>query len=71
MKINSLKLIGIMNDRGLSCKELAELAGVDPSKISRARNGKEGCSFENLLKITTALGIDFFELVPPEVRCYR
>ena len=71
MKVNTKKLNSIMIDRGINGKQLADLTGVQNSTISVMRNDKGGCSFENLVKIAQALDVDFFELVSPEVRCYR
>ena len=71
MKINSKKLNEIMENRNINGKMLSDQSGVQTSTISVMRSGKGGCSFESLVKIAAALNVDFFELVSPEVRCYR
>lgn len=44
--------------RRLSNERLANLAGVDPSTVSRIRNGKANVTLPTLKKVADALGLD-------------
>jgi transcriptional regulator with XRE-family HTH domain len=48
--------------RGLSQEELAELADVHPTYIGKVERAQKNVSFENLLKIATALNMTVCEL---------
>jgi transcriptional regulator with XRE-family HTH domain len=49
--------------RGMSQRELAQVAGVTPSAISQAERAARGLSLETLLRISAALGISLDDLV--------
>lgn len=54
----------IRETRGLEAKDLAKLAGIDASNLSRIENGKYSVGLDILTKIAIALGkkIDFIDL---------
>lgn len=54
----------IRDERGIEAKDLAKLAGIDASNLSRIENGKYSVGFDILAKIATALGkkVDFIDL---------
>ena len=60
------KLKQIMDERGLSQKELAHMAGLTPSTINRYVNGKELGSIIKWWCIADALGMSLDDLL--EVR---
>lgn len=53
--------------RGLKLDDLAELAGVSVSTISRLENGKRQANLELLIPLTHHLGIRIDDLVAPSV----
>ena len=51
-------LTRLRNERGLVQKQVAQLAGIDGSTLSRLEHGDRGASREVLEQISTALGLD-------------
>lgn len=53
--------------RGLTLEQLAELAQISPSTLSRLESGKRQASLELLVPLTRRLGIRIDDLLPQEV----
>lgn len=51
-----------MNARGISQRELAKIAGVHESMISRFLNGTRSLGIRPLLKLANAMGLSVEEL---------
>ena len=62
MEVNSIKLRELREDRTLSARELAELAGVHYNTILRLENNQGGAQPRTLRKIAAALDVDPREL---------
>jgi transcriptional regulator with XRE-family HTH domain len=43
--------------RGLSLREAAELAGIDPAQLSRLERGQAGASLNTVLRVAQVLGL--------------
>lgn len=52
------------SEKGLSQKQLAELAGVDQPAISRIENGQRGPGIDAQTKVATALGVEWCLSIP-------
>lgn len=50
-------LVEILNERGMSAKELAELAEVGPMDVSRAIHGTRVIRADKMLRIAMVLGV--------------
>lgn len=57
------KLIKLRNEKGLSQRQLAELADIDQPSIARIESGRHTPSFKMLIKLLDVLGykIEFIE----------
>jgi transcriptional regulator with XRE-family HTH domain len=68
-------LLAIRRQRGLSQRDLGQLAGVSASAISQAERGQRGLSLETVLELTAALGLSLDEFlrgeIPPGYRLAR
>ncbi len=54
--------------RGLSLRDVAELAGIDAGQLSRIETGKSGLTVEVLLRLARTLGLkDLARVVAPFV----
>lgn len=64
-KVIRLKLRELLNERGISQKELAKMSGIRESTISEmCRNARSGVNFTHLSKVAEALNIsDITELI--------
>jgi transcriptional regulator with XRE-family HTH domain len=56
------KIKELRKARGLTQKELGDLAGLDHSFISRAERGESELSAASLMAIAAALGVDMNEI---------
>jgi DNA-binding Xre family transcriptional regulator len=68
MTVSYKKLWKLLIDRDMKKKDLQATAGISPSSISKLSK-KEYVSMDVLVKVCTALGVDFkdiMELVPEE-----
>jgi transcriptional regulator with XRE-family HTH domain len=63
MEVDGLKLREIREDRTLSARELAELAGVHHNTVLRLENNQGGAHPRTIRKLAAALGVD-----PREIR---
>ena len=58
------KIREVRENKGMSQYRLAEITGINRSTINRYENGSiQKISFDNLLKICEALGIDIKEII--------
>lgn len=58
------KIKKLRESKGISQYRLAELTGINRSTINRYENGSiQKISFDNLLKICEALGVDIKEII--------
>ncbi|MTH61421.1 helix-turn-helix domain-containing protein [Paracoccus litorisediminis] len=58
-----MNLQRIRRDRGLSQAELAEMAKVEQSMISKIENGFDGVTLRILRKLSTALEVEITDLL--------
>lgn len=65
------KIIELRKKKGISQRELAQIAGLSPTYISMVENGKKSPTLKSLEKISNALDIPFpilsFLALDPEV----
>lgn len=57
------KLREIRTEKGYGVRELARLAGVSPSIITTAEQGKHRTSLENVVKLCGVLGVKVDDLL--------
>lgn len=62
MEVNGVKLKELREDRTLSVRELAKLAGVHFTTIARLENEHGGAQPRTIRKLAAALGVDPREL---------
>lgn len=62
-KLRCSQLRAIRQARGISGRELARRAGVDPSFLLRLERGERRARFGTVLAVAAALGIDPDELL--------
>ena len=61
-----IRIIQIIEERGLKQVEAAEIMGIDQPKVSQLVHGKlDGFSMERLYRLLNALGIDIEIVVKP------
>jgi len=60
-----LRLKELMDEKGISGKELADKIGVTPSAISNIRKGRNYPGWEQMASIAKALDVDIRELLIP------
>jgi transcriptional regulator with XRE-family HTH domain len=53
-----IRISDLLNEKGISQKELAERAGFQPSFISRLLSGSENLTLQTIARIEDALGDD-------------
>jgi len=58
----ALRVLGVLKERGMQQKELAEQLGVSPQQVSKIVKGKENLTLETISKLEAVLGISLFEL---------
>lgn len=64
-----IRIIQIIDQRGLKQVEAAEIMGIDQPKVSQLMNGKlDGFSMERLYRFLNALGMDIEIVVKPKPR---
>jgi len=61
------RLRALRRDRGWTLDELAALAGISPSTLSRLESGKRQASLELLLPLTRRLGVRIDDLIDPGI----
>jgi len=64
MEVDGLKLRELREDRTLSARELAELAGVHINTVLRLENNQGGAQPRTIRKLAEALGVEPRELRP-------
>ena len=57
------RICEILQEKGISQRQLAELTGKRPSEISRWVSGQHNFTLSTLAKLATALQHDFIEIV--------
>lgn len=65
MRIDKIKILVAMAKRGLNQTQLAEKAGMSRGNLSTIVNGKR-CKIESVVRIATALGVDYSDLIEKE-----
>jgi transcriptional regulator with XRE-family HTH domain len=58
----ALRVLGVLKERGMQQKELAEQLGVSKQQVSKIVKGKENLTLETISKLEKALGITLFEI---------
>jgi transcriptional regulator with XRE-family HTH domain len=64
MEVDGLKLRELREDRTLSARELAGLAGVHYNTVLRLENNQGGAQPRTIRKLAAALGVEPRELRP-------
>lgn len=62
MRIDKIKIMVVLAKKGLNQTELAEKIGMSRGNLSTIVNGKR-CKVETVIKIATALGVEYSELL--------
>lgn len=65
MRIDKIKILVAMAKQGLNQTQLAEKAGMSRGNLSTIVNGKR-CKIESVVRIATALGVDYSDLLEKE-----
>ncbi len=56
----ALRILGTLQNRSISQKELAEKIGVSPQQVSKILRGNENLTLETIAKLEAALGVVLF-----------
>lgn len=62
----AVRVLSVLNEKGMQQKELAEAMGVTPQQVSKIVKGKENLSLKTISKIETVLGVKLFEVPIPQ-----
>lgn len=65
MRIDRIKIMIALAKKGLNQTELAGKIGMSRGNLSTIVNGKR-CKAETVIKIATALGVDYSDLIEKE-----
>ncbi len=58
----ALRVLGVLKERGMQQKELAEQLGVSPQQVSKIVKGKENLTLETISKLESVLEINLIEV---------
>lgn len=65
MRINTVKLITLMYEKGLKTGDIVKSSGLSRSTVSGIRGGK-GCTADTAVKIAKALNVPVTDLIAEE-----
>lgn len=58
----ALRVLSVLDERGMKQKELAEVMGVSPQQISKIVKGKENLTLETISKLESVLQISLVDV---------
>jgi transcriptional regulator with XRE-family HTH domain len=61
----AVRILSVLNEKGMQQKELAEAMDVSPRQVSKIVKGKQNLKLETISKLEAALGIKLFEIPVP------
>jgi ribosome-binding protein aMBF1 (putative translation factor) len=62
----ALRVLSILDERGMSQTELAEKMGVSRQQVTKILKGEENFTFETIDKLEKALGVTLITIAPRE-----
>ncbi len=62
----AVRILSVLNEKGMQQKELAEMMDVSPQQVSKIVKGKENLSLKTISKIEAVLGVRLFEVSVPK-----
>ncbi|MEX1212366.1 MAG: helix-turn-helix transcriptional regulator [Balneolaceae bacterium] len=64
----AVRVLSILNERGMQQKELAEAMDVTPQQISKIVKGKQNLTLSTISKLEAILGVKLFVVPVPQVQ---
>lgn len=62
----AVRVLSILNEKGMQQKELAEAMDVTPQQVSKIVKGKQNLTLETISKLELVLGVKLFEVPVPQ-----
>jgi plasmid maintenance system antidote protein VapI len=63
----AVRVLSVLNERGIQQKELAEAMDVSPQQVSKIVKGKQNLTLETISKLEAVLGVKLFEVPVPQL----
>lgn len=63
----AVRILSVLNEKGMQQKDLAEAMDVSPQQISKIVKGKQNLTLETISKLETVLEVKLFEVPVPHV----
>src|SRR5690625_6227554 len=64
----AVRILSVLNEKGMQQKDLAEAMDVSPQQISKIVKGKQNLTLETISKLETVLEVKLFEVPVPQDR---
>lgn len=58
----AIRVLGVLDEKGMQQKELAEAMDVSPQQVSKIVKGKQNLTLQTISKLEQVLGISLFEV---------
>ena len=62
----AVRVLSVLNEKGMQQKELAEAMDVSPQQVSKIVKGKQNLTLETISKLESVLGVKLFEVPVPQ-----
>lgn len=62
----AVRILSVLNEKGMQQKELAEAMDVSPQQVSKIVKGKQNLTLETISKLEAVLGVKLFEIPIPQ-----
>jgi transcriptional regulator with XRE-family HTH domain len=62
----AVRVLSVLNEKGMQQKELAEAMDVSPQQVSKIVKGKQNRTLETISKLESVLGVKLFEVPVPQ-----
>ena len=62
----AVRVLSVLNEKGMQQKELAEVMDVSPQQVSKIVKGKQNLTLETISKLESVLGVKLFEVPVPQ-----
>lgn len=62
----AVRVLSVLNEKGMQQKELAEAMDVSPQQVSKIVKGKQNLTLETISKLEAVLGVKLFEVPVPQ-----
>jgi plasmid maintenance system antidote protein VapI len=62
----AVRVLSVLNEKGMQQKELAEAMDVSPQQVSKIVKGKQNLTLETISKLESVLGVKLFEIPVPQ-----